>query len=306
MFVIQKISGLEDYEINEIKDLLSCLKPERASTYQHWLYTGLILHNMNEGLLPIWKEFSQQCSDKYDEDECDKRWPGFATDPMRKALSKGTLRVWAKEDNDVKYNDLVSQHVFDMVKQLARRINHNDTAVTLHKMYGNKIICSIDRKLKKWYIFDNHIWNEKNPELHLRNYMSNQLVKECHKVTDFYSACFQHKSDVAKQEKDRDMNSVQLLTNNLKTGAFKNSVIKECETVFAGDGFHLELNNIKYHKHVEHLIALKNGVYDFRSHVFRPGKPTDMLSLSANINYKPNSRSKPMEMFLSQYYLTLI
>jgi P4 family phage/plasmid primase-like protien len=300
----QKIVGLEDYELNELLDLISCLNKKRSEKYDHWVSVGLILYNISPNLLPVWKEFSQLCTDKYDENECENKWNSFSGDnfPFQQMLKLGTLRMWAHEDNEDKYNKLVTnKHIFDLVKQLARNPTHYDTAKTLYRMYNKILVCSIDSSLKKWYIYDRHKWNEKPPELHLRDYISNQLVHETHKITEYYNACYQQNTGITIQDKEnKDLVNIQRLTNNFKNVGFKSSVIKECETVFGKDAFHLELNNIKCHKHIEHLIVLENGVYDFKTHSFRDGKPSDMISLSSNMKYDPTAESKDMEEFLNQ------
>jgi len=289
----RKVADLEDYEVKEIRDLVMCLNPKRAINYEHWLFVGLILHGLSKDLLFIWKEFSMLCPEKYDDDVCESKWASFSTDSMGQILQKGSLRLWAREDNPEKYKELVTRHVFDMVKQVSQRINHNDTAVVLKKMYGREIVCSIDRKVRKWYIFDHHKWCEKDPILHLRRYMSNQVVKECNKVIEFTCACF-GSGNMSENQKEREVGNVKLLTNHLKTTAFKNSVIKECESVFAEDGFHLDLDTNKW------LLGINNGVYDLRRHICRDGVPEDKISLSANVSYDPKAKSEELQTFLDQ------
>lgn len=288
-------SDLEDYEIKEIKDLMLCINTKRAFEYGTWISIGLSLHNISKDLIWLWKEFSKQCPEKYDEDTCNNKWESFDKNPSEyEIFKKVPLIKLAQLDNNDKYNKLKHHHVYHMILQLSQRINHNDTAKILHKMYGKNIVCSIDKKIKKWYMFIEHVWEEMEPELHLRNFISEQLVKECNRVIETINKRDEDYHAQPDMYNERLNNNLRLFKNSLKTTSFKSSIIKECETVFAKNKFHHNLDNNRY------LIGLKNGIYDLKNHIFRSGRPADNISLRANIDYDPTSQYDELEDFLNK------
>jgi P4 family phage/plasmid primase-like protien len=284
-------SKLENYKIKEITDLISCLNHDRSVNYKFWRKIGVSIHSYSNDLLWLWKEFSKLCPEKYDDEECNKQWESFNKkeyDEKRQQI----LIKYAKEDNEKKYEELKQHHVFHMIKQICQNINHHDIATILYSMYGKYIICSIDKKIKKWYMFKNQVWQELEPELHLRKFISTQLVKESDNVIKFINS--NSNNDNIALINDRLNNNLKLFKNSLKTASFKSSVIKECETVFAKNKFHHKLDNNKY------LIALKNGVYNLETHVFRKGVPDDYISLKANVSYDPNCKYNELDDFLNK------
>lgn len=301
-----EIKGLEQYEVNEIKDLLNCLKPERSTDYNNWITTGLALHSINMNLLPLWKEFSKMCIDKYDPDECEKLWSGFQDNPQR-SLMKGSLRLWAKEDNYELYNQLRIHHIFDMLYSLSSSINHNDTARILYKMFGHKIGCYIEEKKSVWYNFRDGRWYRESAKKHLYKYISEQLAKECTKVLSF--VC-ENNYDNKNDQRDKIISNIRNLLHNLKTTSFKNCVVSDCESVFmVDDHFITKLDANRY------LLAYSNGVYDFKTHQFRTGLPSDYITLQVPIKFDLNAKNEELEDFLNKilpipelkkYVLTLL
>jgi hypothetical protein len=71
----------------------------------------------------------------------------------------------------------------------------------------------------------------------------------------------------------------QKMVQSLKNSTYKTSVMKECAEVFYNPRFKDKLDADPY------LIAFKNGVYDLKLNIFRPGRPEDFLSKSMPINY---------------------
>lgn len=81
--------------------------------------------------------------------------------------------------------------------------------------------------------------------------------------------------------------NIGFITAHFRTPSFVNAVMKESRLLFTKSGFIGMLDEQK------HLLGFKNGVYDFRAHEFRAGKPSDYISLSTNINfirYVPDSK----------------
>lgn len=73
---------------------LSGLNKSRADGYDSWLCVGMALKNIGDDLLSAWDQWSMNCSEKYAEGVCAKKWVTF----RRSGLGIGSLIHWAKED----------------------------------------------------------------------------------------------------------------------------------------------------------------------------------------------------------------
>jgi len=73
---------------------LNGLKPARADGYDDWIRVGMALRSVSDDLLPEWEKWSQQ-SDKFEADECGKKWESFSSG---RGLTVGTLVWMAKQD----------------------------------------------------------------------------------------------------------------------------------------------------------------------------------------------------------------
>ena len=87
-----------DIKQKEIIKLLILLDRDRSDDYNDWVKVGIIISNeLKEIGRNIYHQFSK-CSDKYDEDECNKKYDSFDNDKENK-LGIGTLKMMAKEDS---------------------------------------------------------------------------------------------------------------------------------------------------------------------------------------------------------------
>ena len=284
------IPGMEDYEIREIVELLKCLKIDRSTNYDLWIYVGLALHNINTELFPIFNQFSKLAGDKYGGiDVCKNKWESFKNHPGRGTLSLGSLRNWCKEDNFEKYSKL--RHTFDMIVELARNgPTHYAIGKLLYSMYGRRLRCSIDESKKKtWYIFLNGLWCTRTPDFHLRTYISEQVYHKCSEIASII-----RKTDIESEDTNPLDKKLSELMSKLQSNSYKNSVIKECETIFRQWKFQTVLDQNR------HLLAFQNGIYDTKQHIFRAGIPEDFMSNSCPINYDPNAIDEKLNEFINQ------
>lgn len=87
----------------DVKNLLSCLKSKTCDDYNSWQNVGFILNNISNGdeeFLDIWNEWSKQ-SNNYQDGACDNKW--FSMKVKKDGLGIGTLKMMAKEDNEILY-----------------------------------------------------------------------------------------------------------------------------------------------------------------------------------------------------------
>ena len=142
---------------NEVKKLLSCLKPYRADDLPEWMKVAWILWGISDGddeFFDIWNEWSSQ-SEKYkDEDDCRKIWNSIK--PRENGVTIGTLKAMAKEDNEILYNSLFKNWVKDFI------LNSTDknAAELFAKHCDGEIFYTTSHN---WTIFDKktRFWNSK-------------------------------------------------------------------------------------------------------------------------------------------------
>jgi len=268
--------GVEEV-IKIAKRLLPMLGDFRASDRNEWLNVGWILFNETDGHpdgLDLWCEFSSRCEDKYDENVCIHEWERMA----KGELSLGTLRYMAGLDNPVEYkkykDECCRKHVDNSLEG-----SHNDIAKALFAEYSDEFVCS-SYSNRTWYWFHNHIWEYIEDGVYFREKISGSFVsKYVDKVKELYDSLKEN------QDKSREamimgkIKFVQKMIQNLKNCSYKNNIMKEASEVFYDHRFKERIDTDPY------LIAFKNGVYDLKRNLFRPGRPEDFLSKQMPINY---------------------
>lgn len=91
-FAINSRISLER-DIQLAQEATMALPPEAADDYDIWIMTGQALHSLDESLLDLWDEWSQQ-SEKYKPGECQRRWNSFSRGG---GIGLGSLVAKAKE-----------------------------------------------------------------------------------------------------------------------------------------------------------------------------------------------------------------
>ena len=312
---INKVNNTETFyqNLTLVKDLLNILDVKRAEKYDDWIRLGWCLRNIDSRLLNDWIEFSKK-SPKFEEGACDKLWNNMRFGD----LSIGTLKYWAKIDNEVEYEKIIEKSVRDIIdKKIGyideKNIQCSPTAIAemMYMWYGNKYM-SVDIKKEIWYEFKNHKWGKVDSAYTLRDKLSgddgrirsiflkyradifdevNSISSELNKIE--YLKCDKKNSNVNYMEKEIELKSkkstlmkrVELMNivanKKLEETSFKENIMKECRYFFKVDNFEEKLDSNT------HLIGFNNGVYDLNFGEFRDGQPEDYISLSTNIDYIP-------------------
>lgn len=262
-----------------------CLSAKRAESYELWIKLGWTLRNIDYRLLDTWIEFSKVNS-KYIEGECQTIWNKMRIDTM----GMGTLRWWAREDNPMRYNELLDNNVISLIDRcIGSDGAHYDVARVVHALYKDSY-----RFTTKdiWYMYSDqkHRWVRTREGLQLRMVLSNRVcskfmeraihwTQEAGKVTDTQQEIYNDKAKKLTQ-----------ISTRLKTASYKDSVMKECKGLFTDEKFEELLDS-----HM-HLIGFENGVYDLRMHEFREGLPDDYISFSTGRHYiKYDAKSQDAE-----------
>jgi hypothetical protein len=83
------------YTEDEVVDILNRLSPSRWQQHDSWIKIGMALKcELGDNGLSLWKQFSEEHYENYDEKEHDRRWRSF----QKVGITIGTLIKWAIED----------------------------------------------------------------------------------------------------------------------------------------------------------------------------------------------------------------
>jgi P4 family phage/plasmid primase-like protien len=279
--------------------LLPMLSDFRASDRNEWMTIGWLLFNISDGHpdgLDMWCDFSSRCEDKYDENGCIYQWERMT----KKDLTIGTLRYFASVDNPTEYRKFKEEqsqkHILASLEG-----SHNDVAKALFAEYGDEFVCaSITNNL--WFQFSNHKWEQIEDGVYLREKISGKIVG---KFAEASKSLVDKLAGIQDNKGEQAMINTRLkqlnkMIANLKMAPYKSNVMKECKEVFYDSRFQEKLDADAY------IIAFKNGVYDLRNNIFRPGRPEDFMSKNMPINYvnfsEDDEKVQDMYTFLEQVF----
>jgi P4 family phage/plasmid primase-like protien len=274
--------------------VLECLSPRRAESYELWIKLGWALRNIDYRLLDAWVEFSR-CSSKYIEGECQTLWDKMRID----MLGMGTLRWWARQDNPMKYAEIMDQNVIALVDMcIGSEGAHFDVARVVQSLYKDRYRYTTS---DVWYAYrdDKHRWVKTKEGLQLRIILSNDVCSKFMERAVYWSseATRMPESREILEDKAKKLTAIAL---KLKTAGYKDSVMKECKCLFTDERFEELLDSNA------HLIGFDNGVYDLRLHEFRDGLPDDYISFSTGKHYIPfdpdGLEAKELNGYLSQVF----
>lgn len=254
-----------------------CLSYKRSEKYDDWINLGWVLRNIDYRLLDSWIEFSKIGS-AYVEGECQNLWNKMRKDHM----GIGTLRWWAKQDNILKYNEIIDESIIPLIDQCIRSDGaHYDVAKVVQAQYKDEFK-SISKDL--WYKYDKnkHRWVKTREGLNLRLILSTEICKKfIERTHQWNTQLYNDNSNNEEQKALNDEKSKKCISIalKLKNASYKDCVMRECKCLFSEDKFEELLDSRS------HLIGFENGVYDLKMHIFRDGMPDDYIYHSTNINY---------------------
>jgi len=163
-----------------------------------------------------------------------------------------------------------------------------DLAKILHHLFNNEF--RYDSRDKNWYYFSGR-WIKSNNKL--RTKISNNIVnyyKLMKNIINKNNDQNRTLNNVEENTKKKDnkeseykykIKKIDNLIGDLKTTAFKNSVIKEAEEIFTDKHENIvdKLDTNVY------LLGFENGVYDIKKGCFREINPEDYISMSVEYDY---------------------
>jgi P4 family phage/plasmid primase-like protien len=263
--------------------VIECLVYRRAENYEDWINLGWVLRNIDYRLLDTWVEFSK-IGTAYVEGECQTLWNKMRKDNM----GMGTLRWWAKLDNQNKYDKIMDESLFPWIDKCIRSDGaHFDVAKVVQTLKKDDI-----RAISKvaWYYYDRekHRWKSTSEGLLLRITLSTDICNKFIERTQYWQNLHYGLDDDDQKTANTEKAKKSLkIAGQLKNAGFKDSVMKECKSLFIDEKFEELLDSRS------HLIGFINGVYDLKMHIFRDGMPDDYISHSTKINYIPYNPDAP-------------
>jgi len=287
-------------EFELIDKYLSCLSIERINSYSNWIEVGWTLYNIdnfhgkrkNNGicrLLQTWIQWSRTPGSEWadeTEDTYVETWEKFRNG----GLGIASLKLWAREDNPVKYLKIRENDLFACTNKLCKSGDSYDIAELMYKMYKDYYVC-LPGKSRIWYYYkiEKHRWVEDFNGIMLRKKISTEVFDQIKRHAENQ---YNKNTLTNGNEDDDDLmenggedfeNYMKILkiASKLKNTSFKKNIMSECEELFydTEKTFYEKLDtNLK-------LVGFNNGVYDLTSKSFRKGRPEDMISRSTHINY---------------------
>jgi len=120
----------DDCDDKAIRECLMNVKVARADNYGSWRDAGLALYHERMPI-DLWIEFSKRPA-RYAttaDAECRKMWASFKDMPSggKKPITQGTLWYWLRQDNPIKYAELLGMRN-DFWKMLKAGFSHADVA----------------------------------------------------------------------------------------------------------------------------------------------------------------------------------
>jgi len=277
--VYNQTSVSSEQNLKVATELIEMVGYHRADDRNEWMNIGWILYNIGdstEEAFNLWLDFSRR-SEKFDELACVYQWERMT----KKDKTIGSLKYLAKLDSPDRYDEFVQKQIDPLLKSSLNG-SHNDVANVLWAYFGDEYRCaSITSKC--WYQFrsDEHKWEEIEEGVFLREQISKKLVKDYVKMASSLMEDFGNEMDQAKQASLKvKLSQINKIICNMKSAPFKNNVMREASEVFYDRKFKNKLDQNPF------LIAFKNGVYDLKANLFRPGSQDDYISKTIPINYR--------------------
>ena len=290
--IINPYKIVEEEELKLIQGLVTCLSQERASDYSKWLSVGLCLHNLNnDKLLPDWKKFSSQ-DESYDEHICDQKWNSFNNNHEGSKLGMGSLRWWAKNDDEKEYNKVLRKNLGSQIEKSIDKgpEAHHLLALVIHKYYENQFIC-VDIN-DDWYFFNGIRWKNTKKANELKTRIHSDIYNIYHEYSKDYKDKRESCEEGSRDYKYYDDSHSRCcdFQKKLLQENYVNTIIGALRHIFYKEDIMEDFDsNLD-------LIGFENGIYDLKSSVFREGRPEDYVTLSTKVSIPVSKEDLPLEL----------
>jgi|GEM_PF-5281376 len=138
----------------------------------------------------------------------------------------------------------------------------------------------IKGKCQLWFSFKNGKWNAEKDGIVMCDIVSFHFYK---KINDYYIKFIESIAHLEKEKRkqfEQKIGNLKALITSSRRGQYVNTIVNNLFNLCKINDFEekLDLNS--------NLVCCNNGVIDLKNKCFREGRPSDMCSLSTNINYR--------------------
>ena len=267
---------------------VECLSEERASGYDTWMRVGWCLRNIDssEEMFDTWMTFSAK-SGKSAGNNTELLRKDWLRGTMRHVngspgLKMGSLKMWAREDNPVRYSEIMDGDIISFIQKTAITFKggtHYHVAKMIHKLYPDVYKCFVDGRTTEWFEFKDHVWHPMPSGILIKTTITDDLTLKVDSARRSLKGPDDKAEDYDELMKKYQDNIVKLLKlqENLYNANFKDSVMKEAAQIFYDPEFHKHLDQNVY------MLGCANGILNLREPVFdEQGRP---------VRYKPTLRA---------------
>ena len=301
---ICKIDSSKLKEIDLAKELVKLMSVNRATDFFSWRRVAFAMYSVSDTLLPDFITFSKKCMYKYKENKvsCESIWE--AAKNYSQYYTIGSLRHWAKMDNEIEYFNLIRSSMDELFGK-AETARHADIADIIYELYKDQFVC-VNIKGNDWYEFQNHRWVRVPNGYTLANIISTSvrrlMILYCsERIADIGRNINMNTTQSMKMSTEHDLmsNRLKKLINNAdKLGDMNvvKNVIDACTIKFYVSKFLEKLDGNSC------LLGFNNGVYDLNEGCFRDGLPTDYVSFSVGYDYEEFNENDQVFENIKKYF----
>jgi len=289
-------------ELKLVKELVKCLSKERACDYGKWFAVALCLRNINVNLLEDWKMFSRQSS-SYDPNECDSKWASINTTHSGERVGIGSLKFWAKNDNEKMYIKANNESLETFVDKSVRAGPDADYLVSkvIYESYKDEFI-SVNVK-DEWYNFSGHRWERTLEGTILKTRIHNDIYKLYYEYQGNYHS---KKEKEIQRLQDEGMDATEVMEGKSGYGKLLKNIGLIMMKLLQGNYVNGLMKNVRdlfYKKEVMEkfdtdtsILGFENGIYDLKSNVFREGRPEDYITMTTRVHLPVKECDMPIKL----------
>lgn len=261
-------------EYKKLSELIDILSVKRATGYDGWIHVCWALNAISSKLYRLFAYFSKKAQN-YDEKSCYQIWS--KANREKSGLTIASIKMWAKQDDPEKYQDLHYKKLKDLVMKIENP-NHDDIANVVVEMYRDQYKC-VSIKGNSWYEFQDHHWVPVDSAYTLQEKIASEVTQEFHGISNYFWKDSTNKSGIDRDDTLKQIKRLLDTVLKLKDQNYGTTLIKTCARKLYDSKFEESLDNNPY------LIGFENGVYDLRTMTFRDGMSDDRLTLSTGYDY---------------------